>query len=103
MEKYFLPKSKLGWSAIVSAVLAHLVFFSFSILVDQLGQTEFSDPLPWLMVLVPGLLVLIGLTTGYLSYFKKLDKSIVVLIVIIYLTVQTIFWIGSGLLEIWLQ
>lgn len=103
MERYFLPKTRLGWSAIASAALAHIAFFGISIMVDQLGQSDISQALTWLMVVIPGLLVLLGVITGYLSYFKKLDKSIAVLISTIYLVVQTVFWVGFEFLEFFLQ
>lgn len=94
------PRTKLGWASIVLAVISVALFAGLSLWAEMMSQRlEPSAPVLNIGV-IPAVLGLVSIILGWLSLVLRKDRSAILLVVTIMMSLQVLFVIVFEVLEV---
>lgn len=93
------PRTKLGWSAVILAGVALLLFGGLSLWVEAMSQIGSISATTFNIGIVPGVIGLVSIILGWVALAARKDRSGLLLAVTIVMSLQALIVVVFEVLE----
>lgn len=85
------PKTRLGWSSVILAGIALLLFCALSLWVEAMSQSGDTNVTTLNIGIIPAAIGLVSIILGWVAFAARKDRSWLLLVVTIAMSLQALF------------